>query len=169
MLFFSKLNNRDRGEMIALTAVRYLADGKSKNNTADEYRKIQNPTPGKSIDATRQFLSLFLAFRKHGAAISALGALLFGTHTYGGTTPKNLANGLYEVAQQSQTLPSFARSLTSSSGLKNKMVWDGAGKIKVDIYLDGSKPFTEMSRTLKEDKELIVTDDSASYQAGVIE
>jgi hypothetical protein len=41
MLFFPKLNNRDRGKMLTVRSVRNRDDRKSENNTAAEHQQMQ--------------------------------------------------------------------------------------------------------------------------------
>jgi hypothetical protein len=107
--------------------------------------------------------------------VTGLAALasLFLPLAYGGTTPKNLANGLYEIVEQNRTAPGAARSLvlrpTVSSGIRQKMLWDETGKVMVDIHLDGSKAFAELSSLLRNDSQVEVTAEEPNYQSGVIE
>jgi hypothetical protein len=114
-----------------------------------------------------------LTIRTFGVTSCVAIASLFVPLAYGGTTPKNLANGLYEVVQQSQSAPGAFRSLvlkpTISSGIKQRMLWDDSGKVMVDIHLNGSKTFAELSAAFHNDSEVDVTAEEPGYQSGVIE
>jgi hypothetical protein len=114
-----------------------------------------------------------LTIRILGLTSCAAIVFLFAPLANGGTTPKNLANGLYEIVQQSQSAPGAFRSLvlkpTISSGIKQRMLWDDTGKVMVDVHLDGSKTFAELSAALHNDSEVDVTAEEPNYQSGVIE
>ena len=61
MLFFSKPNNRNCGEMLTITSVHSCNDRKSENNSASKHRKVHDPNSVKLLTIVGRLLALLLA------------------------------------------------------------------------------------------------------------
>jgi hypothetical protein len=99
--------------------------------------------------------------------------LLFHTSVYADEVPKNLANGLYELVEDSQISPALQRSLvrkpTAGERVSKFALKDTQGRIMVDIHLDGTRSIGAVRSLVSSVKDVTVTAEDRAFQAGTIE
>ena len=104
---------------------------------------------------------------------SAFAALLFHTSVHADEVPKNLANGLYELVEDSQISPALQRSLvrkpTEGERVSKFALKDTQGRIMVDIHLDGTRSIAAVRSLVSSEKDVTFIAEDRAFQAGTIE
>jgi hypothetical protein len=120
--------------------------------------------------------SFKLAVKRYAAPshlfVAAL-AFIWGECLCADPVPQNLANGLYDVVVDSQTLASSPHTLvrrpTQGARVSKFALKDKQGRILVDIHLDGSKSIGTLHQLVAAQPGATVVAIDRSFQAGTIE
>jgi hypothetical protein len=102
-----------------------------------------------------------------------LAPFLYQTSTYADGTPRNLADGLYEIVQESQASPALQQSLvrkpTGTDRLSKFALKDEQGRFMVDVHLDGTRSIAAVRAMLLSQKDVTFIAEDHAFQAGTIE
>jgi hypothetical protein len=94
------------------------------------------------LNLTKEMFTDWLGQRCLVAHCLTAASLWLQTNSYAEGIPKNLANGLYELVEDSQISPALQRSLvrkpTAGERVSKFALKDTQGRIMVDIHLDGT-------------------------------